>query len=351
MSSATPERLARRRLARERAIRRRRAAAALALAAGGGVLVWLLLLRGQSGHAGAAGQAWPAARARADARVHVTVSPVGELPAAVQDAASSLDRSGAVLLIGGLDSTEASMADVLRITGGTATTAGSLPSPLHDACAGEVGGAAYVFGGGQQASYSSILRLAAGRTAEPVGSLPSPASDVACATLGGTVYLIGGYTGQEPLRTILAWRPGAAPRLVGTLPKPLRYAAVGQVGGRILIAGGTSGVHASRDVYAFDPTSSSVRELSLLPHAVTHAAGASLGGALLVIGGRDEAQGSQRQSILAISSTGSVSVAGMLPVAMSDMSAVHSADTVILAGGVDRTGRLGRQILAVKLTR
>ena len=197
----------------------------------------------------------------------------------------------------------------------------------------------------------SILRVAGSRPAEPAGSLPTPASDVACITIAGVVYIVGGYTGQEPLRTILAWRPGGTPRIVGTLPKPLRYAAVGQVGGQIVIAGGTSGVQASRDVYRFDPLSGSVRELARLPFPVTHAAGASLGGTVLVIGGRGEDTGSQRRSILAISPTGVVTVAGALPLALSDLAAVQRGQALILAGGADRAGRTRREILEVRLRR
>ena len=124
---------------------------------------------------------------------------------------------GGALLIGGLDSEEASLSQVLGISGGRVTEGGSLPTPTHDACAGEVGGVVYLFGGGEQSSFSSILRVSTSGTAEQVGSLPTPASDVACVTAGATVYVIGGNTGTQPLRTILAWQPAREPRVVATL--------------------------------------------------------------------------------------------------------------------------------------
>jgi len=72
---------------------------------------------------------------------------------------------------------------------------------------------------------------------------------------------------------------------------------------------------------------------------------------VLVIGGRGEDTGSQRRSILAISPTGVVTVAGALPLALSDLAAVQSGQALILAGGADRAGRTHREILEVRLRR
>jgi len=320
------------------------------------VLVLLASGGGSSRHQAPAG-----ASAGTRAEVHIVVSQTGSLPAAVQDAAGAPAGGGAVLLLGGLDSEEASVPDVLRVAEGAGVKVASLPTPLHDACAAALADGVYLFGGGEQTSFSGILKVppaalqpgasGSGAEAEQVGSLPTPASDVACAVIGGTVYVIGGYTGQEPLRSIIAWRPGSSPRLVASLPKPLRYASVGVVGGRILIAGGTSGVHSSREVYAFEPAAARVHTIALLPHGVTHAAGVALGGVLLVIGGRGEQPGSQRATILAVSPTGSVGVAGALPRALSDVTAVATPAGAVLAGGADASGHPRSEILALSLSR
>ena len=260
---------------------------AVALGVAAVVAVMLLALGGSSGRHSAT---TPVSSAGRPAGVHVLVSESGRLPAAVQDAAAARDGSAGARLIGGLDSQEESVTDVLRLDGAGATRLGALPTALHDACAAAVAGQVYVFGGGQLTSFSQILRIGSDGTAQQVGSLPTPASDVACTTFGGIVYIVGGYTGQEPLRTILCLAARAeTPRVAALLPKPLRYPAVGQSGGQVMIVGGTSGLEASRDVYLFDPLTARVRRVALLPHAVTHAAGASLGGALLVIGGRGTA--------------------------------------------------------------
>lgn len=307
-------------------------------------------------------------------------------------------------MIGGLDSAEGSKSTITRVAQGRASSAGSLPTGLHDACAARLGSAVYVFGGGQQESFSTILRLspassegAAGETgttgetgtstetstagettataeaartgeaatstsgtpapsltATKVGTLPTPASDVACAVIGGTVYIVGGYTGQEPLRSIVAWSPGAQPHAVGTLPKPLRYAAVAAVGGRILIAGGTDGETVSRDVYAFEPGSGGVRQVGVLPFPVMHAAGAALGGKLLVIGGLTSASGPRHRSVLAVAPSGSVTVAGALPGGLSDLTAAaprQAGAGLVLAGGANDAGAPQASILTLRAGR
>lgn len=354
MSSPAPERLARRAARARRTRRRRRIGAGSALVALAAVLAWLALGDGSSRHTGmapAAGASRRGASGPTAAGVHVLVRESGQLPAPVQDAAAAPAGSAGPLLIGGLDSAEASVADVLQINAGEARRIGALPTALHDACASAVAGRVYVFGGGQLTSFSQILSVGSAGAAQPVGALPTPASDVACTTVAGNVYIVGGYTGQEPLRTIVSWRPGGTPRVVALLPKPLRYAAVGQSGGQVMIAGGTSGLQASRDVYRFDPLSGKVRELTRLPYPVTHAAGASLGGALLVIGGRGASPASQRRDILAVSPTGALSVAATLPRALSDAVAVESREAVILAGGRDNAGRVQSAILEITLKR
>jgi hypothetical protein len=324
-------------------VRRRRLTAG-AILVGFALIVWALASSGSSPrrHAGAK-------TASAAARSSVAVSAakqIGELPEALQDSSVAAEPAGsAILLLGGLDGEEGSTAQILRLDPATGATsaAGSLPVALHDACAAEVGGADFVFGGGESTSFSAIVKTSP-EASEQVATLPSPASDVACAVAGGTAYVVGGYTGSEPLQTIVAWQPGQAPRVAGRLPKPLRYAAVGTVGARILIAGGTSGTSASRDVYAFDPSTGSVTAVGALPAPVAHAAGVAIGGALLVIGGRGDATGTQTDTILSVSPTGRVSEAGRLPLALSDAAALPVSGAVVVAGGLRADGTLSRAI-------
>jgi hypothetical protein len=272
----------------------------------------------------------------------------GRLPAPVQDAAVAAITPDSALLIGGLNQGESSVADIVRVTGSEAIGVGALPSALHDASASVIGGEVYLFGGGVITSFSQITRISSTGETQPAGQLPTPASDLATTAIAGTVYIVGGYTGQAPLRTILAWRPGGAPaRVVGMLPKPLRYAAVAEQAGQLVIAGGTSGVAASQDVYRFDPRSGQVTTFAHLVHPLTHAAAAALNGTVFVLGGRGAEPDSQTRSVFAISSSGAVSVAGALPQPLSDLSAVALGEHILIAGGRDQGGHVHDALLTL----
>jgi hypothetical protein len=157
--------------------------------------------------------------------------------------------------------------------------------------------------------------------------------------VGDTAYVIGGYTGTTPLRSIVAFRPGAAARVVGRLPLPLRYPAVAAVDGRILIAGGTSGVTPQRAILAFDPASGRVARLGDLAHSLTHAAGAALNGTFYVIGGRSASLTGQTGTILGVDPrTGRSYGAGRLPRPLSDAAAVTDGPRILVAGGRDPAG-------------
>ena len=296
------------------------------------------------------GASGPAGGGTANVRVVVVAS--GRLPTPVQDAAVAAITPDSAMLIGGLDQGESSVADIVRVSGSEAIRVGALPSALHDASASVIEGAVYLFGGGVITSFSQITRISSTGETQPASQLPTPASDLATTAIAGTVYIVGGYTGQSPLRTILAWRPGGAPaQVVGVLPKPLRYAAVAEQAGQLLIAGGTSGVAASQDVYRFDPRSGQVTTFAQLPHPLTHAAAAALNGTVFVLGGRDASTNSQTRQILAISPSGAVSTAGALPQPLSDLSAVTLGEHILIAGGRDPAGHVHKAILTLSLRR
>lgn len=283
--------------------------------------------------------------------LRVVVAQTGTLPAPVQDAAAAAISSQSFLLMGGIGQGEASVADILRVSASGAVRLGDLPVALHDASASLLGDSAYLFGGGVVQSFSAIYRIVPSGAVSLAGSLPTPGSDVASVAVGGTVYVVGGYTGQTPLRTILAWRPGESARTVARLPKPLRYAGVAAVGGQVLIAGGTSGEAASRDIYRFDPTTRRLARIGLLPSPLTHTAAASVGARAYVFGGRSAAADGQTRRILEIQPNGSVREVGLLPRALSDMAAVALGEKVVLAGGRDSRGRMQDAILTASFGR
>jgi hypothetical protein len=279
----------------------------------------------------------------------LTAHTIGQLPAPVMDPAAASLSDGRVLLMGGLDSADVSVAGVEVAGPGRALAATPLPSALHDASAAPTAGGAYLFGGGEP-SRDAILHVSRSGRATTAGRLPAPASDVSAAEIGGTFYVVGGYTGTTPLSTIVAWRPGGQARVVARLPAPVRYAAVASAGGKLVIAGGTNGTTAGQAVYEFDPAAgSSVRRIATLPTAVTHAAAAALGNVVYVLGGRGSALGTQTRRVTSIDlRTGRVRTAGRLPRGLSDAGVAAVAGAIVLAGGRDASGQVRSEVLRLE---
>ena len=267
----------------------------------------------------------------------------GSLPAALQD--PSYGRSGRhLLLLGGLDAGDTSVDSVLSTGFHGAHVVGRLPSVRHDTAAAALGGAVYVFGGGNGLDQlDEIVRVdpATGRSSE-VGRLPAASSDSTAAAIGKTAYVIGGYTGTRWLDTIVAYRPGAAARVVAHLPQPLRYGAAAAAGKAVVVAGGSlENGTASDAVLEYTPSTGRIARIARLPAGTTHAAAVALGNTVYVVGGRGAALGTPTSEIVAVDvATGRVRVAGRLKTARSDLAAVTVGSRILVAGGRARTGTL-----------
>ncbi len=269
--------------------------------------------------------------------VDVAEHALGHLAAPVQDATLAPWHGGAILA-GGLTAADTSTANVVLVRARGSTS--PLPVALHDATSVTLGGAAYLFGGGDGVhQLDGIIRFAPGPSSD-VGRLPAPSSDQAGASLGGAEYVVGGYTGTSWLNTIVRWRPGGQARIVGHLPVPLRYAAVAAVAGRIVIAGGsTPAGTASAAVLSFDPRTRRVTRIGRLPSPTTHAAAAALGGRVYVIGGRGATIDTPTAAIEAVDPVArTVVAAGMLSSARSDLAAVGLPRKILLVGGRGGSG-------------
>ncbi len=262
------------------------------------------------------------------------------LPSPLQDAAAVALPNDTLALLGGLDASDTSTAEVLVLSGEHISTHARLPVAQHDAQGALLGSDAYVFGGGQFDSYDHVLRFDPVRNVvSQAGALPAPASDVAVAAVGETAYVVGGYDGARALDTILAWHPGASARVLARLPLSLRYAAVAAAGGQLIIAGGTHGETAEREILRFDPASGRITQIGRLPSPLTHAAAVALGGWVYLLGGHGTGASSQTDAILAIDPTsGRVVPVEGLPVALSDAAAAVVGGRVVLAGGEDASG-------------
>jgi YVTN family beta-propeller protein len=263
------------------------------------------------------------------------------LPAPLQDP-SFAKSGGAVLLLGGLNAADTSVDTVISTDFHGARTLGRLPSVRHDTAAAALGGAVYVFGGGNgPGQLDEIVRVdpANGRSAV-IGHLPAASSDSTAASIGGTAYVVGGYTGTRWLDTIVAFRPGQTARVVAHLPWTLRYAAVTAVGDRVVIAGGSrENGTASNAVLVYRPPTGRVTRLGTLPAATTHAAAAAIGGVAYVIGGRGAAAGTPSTAIVAVDvGRRRVRRAGDLIAPRSDLAAVTVGRRILVAGGSGTRG-------------
>jgi DNA-binding beta-propeller fold protein YncE len=268
------------------------------------------------------------------------------LPAPVQ--LPGLARVGtSVLAVGGLDSADSSVADVVRVAPGAPRRVGALPSAIHDVGAATLGASLYVFGGGSAGGpTAAITQVAPGGSTRSAGHLPVAMSDTTAVTMGTTAYVVGGYTTTTPLRSVLAFRPGHAPREVAVLPHAVRYAAAAAVGGRLLVAGGTDGTRSRDEIVSVDPVRHRTRVIGHLPRRLAHAAGAALDGTFYVLGGRGDGTASQSRGIWAIDpATGHVRPAGRLPTALSDLAATTAGSRLLVAGGRDAHARVHRELL------
>ena len=261
----------------------------------------------------------------------LAASITGRLGAPLQDAAPAAARRSVVLL-GGLTSADTSTDGVIRASASGAHTVGRLPSAIHDAAAANLAGQTYVFGGGNGVTQlDQIVRA----PATSAGHLPRPSSDQTAATIGGTAYVVGGYTGTQWLDTIVAFDPHRAARVVAHLPAAVRYAAVTASRGRLIVAGGSlpNGT-ASKAIYTWTPGERRGHLFAQLPAATTHAAAAALGEVAYIVGGRGASVGTPTDRIVAVNvRTGTVRIAGRLPVPTSDAPAATLGDHIVVFGG------------------
>jgi N-acetylneuraminic acid mutarotase len=285
-------------------------------------------------------RALSAAHAAKPASLKLAYHPLFSLGAAVQDPASAALGDGRFALLGGITPAQTSTANIVVATARGPQASASLPGAQHDAQAAALGGAIYVFGGGEFTQYDHILRYDPGsNSVSAAGKLPTAESDVAVTAVGGTAYIVGGFDGNSALDTIVGWSPGAGAHVVAHLPVALRYAAVTAVGGRVLIIGGSTPNGASDAIYRFDPGSGLVHQIGRLPQPITHAGAAVLGSTVYLVGGRGDSTSARTAGVWAIDPlTGKVAPAGSLPQPLSDVGVLSLGNAIIVAGGHSADG-------------
>lgn len=302
-----------------------------------------------SSHSSATTTSTPAAPQPASVKARASVPPPGS-PAAMLAPSASFRLPGArsgvavarfasdVYVLGGLAS-GASSAAVFRVSPSGATTAGPLPSPVHDAAAAALGGRLLLFGGGVSEGSDRVVQVLPG-PARLLVHLPQALSDLDAATVRDTVYVVGGWNGKDTNRAIYAFRGDGPPRQVASLPLGVRYPAAASLGAKVIIAGGeTAGGQPTTGAWAFDPATGQVSSLPELPAPTDHAAGAVLRGRFYLIGGLR--RGAFTDAILTWApGERSWTPAGRLPAPASDLGATPLSGGIAAIGGRGGAGAL-----------
>lgn len=280
-------------------------------------------------------------RAPAAASGVVASVAIFKLPVTLSRAVAVAIGGGDFDVLTGLHDGDRSTNAVLRVdpVRNTVTVASRLPTAVHDAAGGIVGGVPTVLGGGNATEVAQVQQP----TPSPavVGMLPVPISDaVAVATNRGLV-VVGGYDGAHTLgQVLLISTPGHA-EPIANLVVAVRYPAVSVIGSgaaqRILVIGGESSGVATDVVQSIDVATGRVTVAGHLPVATTQASALSLGGSVFVFGGAASGQtGAEVFSTVLrwVDATGPFVADGQLPYPVADAAAVTlDGRTGYLVGG------------------
>jgi hypothetical protein len=284
--------------------------------------------------------------AEAPAKTVLLARRASSLPAPISGE-SVVGLPGGPLILGGLDSAEASVSGVFQLDpkGAHLKQAGELAGPLHDAAAATLGNRVLVFGGGVETSSNEVQALpapggsvSAGALASVVGRLPTPRSDLSAVAIGERAYLLGGYDGKAPLGSVLATADGSSFTEVATLPAPARYMAVAASGGKIYAFGGElANGRPSDAIQEVDPRRGAAHVVGHLPEPTSHAAAVELGGRVYLLGG--EANGVLSDRIWRFDpANGTIAPAGRLPLPLAYAGATVVGSTAYLIGGKGADG-------------
>ena len=248
--------------------------------------------------------------------------------------AVALAVGGRVLVIGGLrtDGTSTAAVEAVDPSSGRISRWGELALPAHDAAGAMLRGAPLLLGGGADSSYAAVQRLTAGHTAARIGSLPVPRSDLSAVSAGDRAYVLGGYDGSRWQGAVLRTADGIHFSAVATLPVPVRYTAAAVAAGSIWLFGGQATTGPTAAVQRIDLATGAATVAGRLPGARTDATALALGGAIYVCGGRVDGRFSD-QVLRFDPGTRRFAVAGRLPAPVGDAAGVVLGDVGYLLGG------------------
>lgn len=242
-----------------------------------------------------------------------------------------------ILLAGGLTST-GTVTTILSLdpAAPSISPVGNLRHGVHDAAAGEVGGKAFIVGGGNVNPSRWVQSVAADGSVTNVGRLPRARADLSVVTLGDQLFVVGGSSGPVVDTDVLATKDGVHFRVAATLLQGVRYAATAILNGKLYVIGGELAGGNTDAVQVVDLATGMVSFGPPLPRALSHATALVVGGAILVMGGRNVHKASALiQQIDTLN--GAVTTVGRLPYKVSDAAGVLFDGSAYLIGGEDKT--------------
>jgi N-acetylneuraminic acid mutarotase len=321
------------------------------------VVVAIVILAG--GNSGSSGGEGGTSRTDPATRTVLVAEASKPLPAPISGQ-SAVALPAGPLILGGLDSGEASVSGVFALDAGSGQLhpAGSLTGPLHDAAAAVLGDRVMVFGGGTEASTDEVQALPApggkvapGATASAVGHLPTVRSDLSAVTVGDRAYVLGGYDGTTPTDSVLSTEDGRSFSQVATLPVPARYMATAVLGGKIYAFGGETASGGTSDaIREVDPRAGAAHVIGHMSQPLSHAGALVLGGSIYVLGG--EANGAVSDRIWRFEPASRKLVpAGHLPSPVTGGAATAVGSTGYLIGGKSSNGTTLSSVVLLRLRR
>lgn len=269
----------------------------------------------------------------------VSVKPQDRLPVGLVGNALAVNATGTMFSVGGYTGVT-SLQSVYKAVGSVTQTA-ALPVPTHDAAAGFIGSNLYVFGGGQSASYNTIVEIRGSR-ASIIGYLPRPLSDAVCVPYEyhghQGLALVGGYDGQvfnDVVRFVTVSQGKWVWDSLFTLPQGVRYPAVAALGNTLYIAGGkfASG-QLSRTVYSWSTQTNALHVVGTLSSGVEKAALFAVPGYLVLAGGLNPARVPQNEILAIDVRFGALHMVGHLPVSLADLGYAQVGGRGFLVGGM-----------------
>ncbi len=214
---------------------------------------------------------------------------------------------------------------------GRTRSAGKLAIPAHDAGGAVLGGAAFVFGGGEKKTVDAVQRVTSSGTSI-VGHLPSPRSDLSVVERDGVAYIVGGFDGMTYLRPVLSTLDGVHFRTLALLAVAVRYAAVVAVNDSIYVFGGVLPNGESDAVQRIDLATGRCSIVARLERSLSHSSAIVAGADVYLIGGR---HGTRRVDdvLLFRTATAATTRAGALPYNVGDAAIASVAGHAFLLGG------------------